>query len=42
MVQEGHVENVRILEMMTDPNRKDLFDATPKLVLHGSQGYKRC
>ena len=29
---QAHVENIRILEMMTDPKRMDLFEATPKLV----------
>ena len=30
--QQAHVENIRILEVTTDPSRKDLFEATPKLV----------
>ena len=27
-----HVESIHILEMITDPNQKELFEATPKLV----------
>ena len=32
MVQQAHVHNLRILEVTKDLNRKDLFEATPKLV----------
>ena len=32
--QQAHVESVRILEVTIDPKRKDLFEATSKLVRH--------
>ena len=33
MAVQAHCENTRIFEMLTDQNRKDLFEATPRLVL---------
>ena len=29
-----HVENIRFLKMMIDPNRKDLLEAIPELAQH--------
>ena len=40
MVQHAHAQNIRILEVTEDSNRKDLFEAIPKLVHTGCEDYK--
>ena len=42
MAPQAHVKNFRILEVTKDPSRKDLFEATPKLVRYWMSWSQTC